>query len=99
MIFTPDRMVTILVVINVVGGASTFAAASVTPTPAALTPPIHATYILGLFLVNGVHGVMHLLIGSLGFVSIGKLRPEAYLTGHDLVRDAWHCRPRCSAGM
>jgi hypothetical protein len=74
-----------LVIVNLVGGASALASASVTPRPAGLTLPIHPTYILGLFLVNGLHGVMHLLIGSLGLlVTAGPLRPEAYLTGHTI---------------
>lgn len=66
MIFAPYEMATALVVINLVGRTIALAAASVTPTPADLTLPIHATYILGLFLVNGVHGVTHLLIRFLG---------------------------------
>jgi hypothetical protein len=85
MIFTPYRMSTALAVINAAGGAIAIAAASVTPTPVGLTLPVQSTNIFGLFLVNGVHGIMHLLIGSLGLlVHAGKIRPEAYLTAHTI---------------
>ena len=78
-------MATTLIVINVVGGTIALAAASVTSTPVGPTFPNHATYILGLFLVNGIHGVMHLLIGTLGlFVLARKIRAEYYLTGHTI---------------
>jgi hypothetical protein len=85
-VFTPYRVATALIVINVVGGASALSAASVTPTPVGLTLPTHAKYILGLFLVNLV---MHLLIGSLElFVTGGTSAPKAYLTGHFLPSSA-----------
>ena len=85
MVSTPYKMALALVVVNLVGGASALASASVTPRPVGLSLPTQPTYILGLFLVNGLHGVMHLLIGSLGlFVTAGPIRPGAYLTGHTI---------------
>ena len=85
MIFTPYRMSTALAVINAAGGAIAIAAASVTPTPVGLTLPVQSTNIFGLFLVNGMHGIMHLLVGSLGLlVPAGKIRAEAYLTAHTI---------------
>lgn len=78
-----NKMVLVLMVVNLVGGAIALAAASVTDMPVRLTLPTHTTYIFGLFAVNGVHGVMHLTIGLLGFlVWAGMVRASRYFIGH-----------------
>jgi hypothetical protein len=80
----PDAMmVRTLVIVNLVGGTIALAAASVTDTWAPLTLPTRDAYILGLFVVNGVHGVMHLAVGLLGLlVWWGKLAASRYFIGH-----------------
>jgi hypothetical protein len=76
-------MVRTLVIVNLVGGTIALAAASVTETWAPLTLPTRDAYILGLFVVNGVHGAMHLVVGLLGLlVWWGKLAASRYLIGH-----------------
>ena len=85
MVFTPYRIATALIIINVAGGAIALAAAHGFSPSGDSNLSTHATYILGLFLVNGIHGLMHLIIGLLGlFASAWKIRPDYYLIGHSI---------------
>jgi hypothetical protein len=72
-----------LVMANLVGGTIALAAASVTETWAPVTLPTRDAYILGMFVVNGLHGVMHLAVGLLGLlVWSGKMAMSRYFIGH-----------------
>lgn len=85
MVFAPYRIATALIIINVVGGVLALAAARGSSPTGGSDGSIYTTYILGLFLVNGIHGLMHLIIGLLGlFARALKIRPDYYLMGHSI---------------
>jgi hypothetical protein len=69
---------------NLAGGALALAASTVTSAPGNPVYP-GPTYLLGLFAVNWLHGVMHLVIGVLG-VALGRFSylASSYLLGHTL---------------
>ena len=82
--FTIQQLATLIAAGNLAGGALALAASTVTPVP---DIPSFAgpTYLLGLFAVNWLHGVMHLVIGALGLVSAHvHCSARSYLVGHTL---------------
>jgi hypothetical protein len=82
--FTTQQLATLIAAGNLAGGLLAFAAATVTPAPGM---PTFAgpTYLLGLFAVNSLHGVMHVVVGSLGLASAGvQSTARVYLVAHTL---------------
>lgn len=82
--FTSRQLATLIATGNLAGGTLALAASTVTPVPG--TPTFAGpTFLLGLFAVNWLHGVMHLVVGSLGLAS-ARFHSTArlYLVGHTL---------------
>ena len=81
---SPQRLAVTIATGNLAGGALALAAATVTMMPGM---PTFAgpTYLLGLFAVNWLHGIMHLVVGLVGLVLAGgHSTARAYLLGHTL---------------
>ncbi len=82
--FTTQQLARLIATGNMAGGVLALAAATVTAVPGmpTLAGP---TYLLGLFAVNWLHGVMHLVVGSLGlFFARFQSTAHFYLVGHTL---------------
>jgi hypothetical protein len=81
---TSRQMTTLIATGNIAGGVLAFAASTVTVAPGM---PTFAgpTFLLGLFAVNWLHGVMHVVVGSLGLASASvQSTARWYLIAHTL---------------
>lgn len=75
-----------ITLLNLAAATATFIGATVTPEPA-VPDAGGPSYIFGLFLVNGGHAVMHLLVGTIGLFWLYAHWPSrSYLMAHT----AWY---------